>query len=269
MSFQVSGPSFCLSPYVKQYWTMENCISNGTEYLQRIVPNGLMELIFYLGDKPQALDKAKNIPENACLSGQQKGYYDIIVPAKLSLFSILFQPHGASMFFDIPISEFYDQNIPLKYLLRDKAIELESDLYESKTFCEKINIVENFLTNQLRKYPKKYELNRIGQSIALINQAKGIININFLSSEACLSRKQYERTFLEYIGTSPKQFIKTVRFQNAIHCKSKNKDIQLTELAYDCGYYDQSHMINDFKTLSGMTPKQYFSKCEPYSDYFQ
>jgi AraC-like DNA-binding protein len=49
------------------------------------------------------------------------------------------------------------------------------------------------------------------------------------------------------------------------HC---NKSINLTELAYTCGYYDQSHMINDYKLLSGKTPAQYFSECEPYSDYF-
>ena len=45
-------------------------------------------------------------------------------------------------------------------------------------------------------------------------------------------------------------------------------DKSLTTLAYDCGYYDQSHMINEFKMMSGMTPKQYFAMCEPTSDYF-
>ena len=44
--------------------------------------------------------------------------------------------------------------------------------------------------------------------------------------------------------------------------------MSLTELAYDCGYYDQSHMINDFKLLTGMSPRQYFSDCDAYSDYF-
>lgn len=51
--------------------------------------------------------------------------------------------------------------------------------------------------------------------------------------------------------------------------KQRNLSIQLTELAYTSGYYDQSHMINDYKLLSGKTPTQYFSECEPYSDYFQ
>lgn len=69
-------------------------------------------------------------------------------------------------------------------------------------------------------------------------------------------------------ASSPKQFLRTIRFQNTLHEKQKNKEISLTELAYNCGYFDQSHMIYDYKLLSGKTPSQYFSECEPYSDYF-
>jgi AraC-like DNA-binding protein len=269
VSYHISKPSFFLSQYVKQYWAIENCLPNGNQHIQRIVPNGLMELMFYFGDKPQALDSIKNICDNTIISGQQRGYYDLLVTGNLSMFSISFQPYGAKLFFDLPLSEFYDQNISLKYLLKDKVKQLESTLYESKSFEEKICIVEKFLFNQLKNCNKKYELNRIRNSVMLINQSKGLIDIERLSSSACLSRKQYERCFAEYIGSSPKQFLRTVRFQNTLLEKQTNKSINLTELAYNCGYYDQSHMINEYKQLSGKTPSQYFSECEPYSDYFQ
>jgi len=269
VSYHISKPSLFLSQYVKQYWAIDDCLPQGSEHIQRVVPNGLMELMFYLGDKPKALDENKHLSENSILSGQQKSYYDIVVSGKLSLFSISFQPFGAKLFFNIPSNEFFDQNIPLKYLLKDIASELEFELYKSVTFEEKICIVEKFLMNQLQKRKKEYEIKRIMNSVALINQSKGVIDIYTLSSTACLCRKQYERTFAEYIGSSPKQFLRTVRFQNTLHEKQRNKSIQLTELAYTCGYYDQAHMINDYKLLSGKTPTQYFSECEPYSDYFQ
>ena len=269
MSYHISKPSFFLSQYVKQYWAIENCLPNGSEHIQRLVPNGLMELMFYLGDTPKALDESKHFCDNFILSGQQKSYYDIVVSGKLSLFSISFQPYGAKMFFDIPSNEFFDQNIPLKYILKDKTTELECRLFNSKTFEERICIVEKFLINQLQKRIKEYEVKRIMNSVALINHSKGVIDIETLSSSACLCRKQYERIFAEYIGSSPRQFLRTVRFQNTLFEKHRNKGIQLTELAYACGYYDQSHMINDYKLLSGKTPTRYFSECEPYSDYFQ
>ena len=145
---------------------------------------------------------------------------------------------------------------------------MEENLYVAATFEDKICIAEKFLMDQLRINFKEYEINRIAHSIGLINRAKGMISVETLYSASYLSRKQYERTFSVYVGTSPKQFLRTVRFQNTLHEKQKNKKITLTELAYNCGYYDQSHMIYDYKLLSGKTPSQFYAECEPDSDYF-
>ena len=59
-----------------------------------------------------------------------------------------------------------------------------------------------------------------------------------------------------------------VRLQQALHLKSTDKSRSLTKLAYDCGYYDQSHFINEFKMQTGYTPKQYFDNFDSYSDFF-
>ncbi len=146
MSYYLAKPSLLLSQYVKQYWAIEDCLSYGNDHIQRVVPNGLMELMFYFGDKPKALDEKKPLSENSMLSGQQKTYYDIVVSGKLSLFSISFQPYGAKLFFDIPLNEFFDQNIPIKCFLKDNAAELEYQLYESETFEKKI------VTNQIKEF---------------------------------------------------------------------------------------------------------------------
>lgn len=268
MNIQISKPSSFLSQYIKQYWAIDNCLPTGSEHIQRIVPNGMMELMFYLCKKPQSLDNNKNINDNTILCGQQKGFYDIKITQNLSIFSISFLPHGAAMFFDIPLNEFYNQNVSLQDFLKDKAEKLEMELFNSDSFASKINIVENFLMQLFIKKKKLYEMNRITNSIALINQSKGVLSIESLSSNACLSLKQFERTFSEYVGISPKQFLKIVRFQNTLLQKHLSKNKILTELAYECGYYDQSHMTNEYKSLSGKTPTQYFSDCEPFSDYF-
>ncbi|MDD4644488.1 MAG: helix-turn-helix domain-containing protein [Bacteroidales bacterium] len=268
MNYHFGKPSYPLSLFVKQYWAIDNCMPNDQEHIQRIIPNGLMELMFYLGNRPRSLNDNKPIPEDSILSGQQKAFYDIAVSGELSMFSISFKPFGAKMFFDIPSNECFDQNLPLKYLVPVSVSELESDLYESASFEGKIVVAESFLLNQLRKNYDEYGMNRISHSIGIINQAKGVVSIDELSSGSCLSRKQYERTFSTYIGSSPKQFLRTIRFQNTLLEKHRNKNIPLTELAYHCGYFDQSHMINDYKQISGLTPSQYFAECEPCSDYF-
>ena len=269
MDYCIAKPSLLLSKFIKHYWTIENCIPNNQHHIQRIVPNGLMELMFYLGDKPVSNDKRKSISENSIITGHLREFYDINVSGQLSLFSILFKPHGLSMFFDIPLNELYNQNVPFMYIFKQDAVELEMNLYEATSFPERIKIIENYLLKILKKRNNKHNFNRIEHSVNIINQKRGIVPIDVLASEVCFSRKQFERVFSHFAGTSPKQFLKIIRFQNSIYEKSKNNAANLTDLTYNCGYYDQSHMINDFQQLVGMTPKQYFSECEPYSDYFQ
>jgi AraC-like DNA-binding protein len=269
MEYRISNPSPALSGFVKHYWAIENCLPPGKEHVQRIVPSGMAELTFYLGDRPVSADRERSPGENTILSGQNNTYYDLKVTGRLSMFSILFQPHGLSVFFGIPVSGLLNRNVPLRFLLKDRVGELEEKLAETPTFDEKKSIVESFLAERIIKSGPDHHFRRIGDSIRLISRSRGRAGIGFLASEACLSRKQYERTFSEITGISPGQFQKIVRFQHAIFCRSKDPDANLTSLAYRCGYYDQSHMNHDFLALSGLTPGQFFTDCEPFSDYFQ
>ena len=146
----------------------------------------------------------------------------------MTLFSVTFLPHGPAMFFDVPLRELYDQNVPLKLLLKGRETELEDKLYETPLFEERVRLVENFLSVLLKKSFKEYELNRIAKSIEMINRSKGLISVSELASSACLSPKQYERTFMTLVGSSPKQFLRTIRFQNTLHLKHLLNGISLS-----------------------------------------
>lgn len=268
MSFNYAKPSQLLLPFIKQYWAFKTNAHTGKEHIQRIIPSGLMELTIYLGEKPDVINSNKQIIENSTISGQQKSFFDLRINRPISLFSISFLPYGAMMFFDIPLNELYNNNIPLKYIIGHKIINLEERLFEAKTFDQQVKLVDAFLISQLHKNYKSFEIKRIYNTILEINKNHGLLTIDTLADKACLGRKQFERTFSEHIGSTPKQFLKIVRFQNALYQKQLNSSTTLTELSYLCGYYDQAHMVNDFKSISGMTPKQFFNDCEPFSDYF-
>lgn len=269
MTYSVSRPSALLSPFVKHFWCLESCAENGQVHDQRIVPNGLHELIFYFGDRPVSGDEQKPIDDNAVLSGQLRRFYDIQVGGRLNLFAIVFKPHGLSAFMDVPMNELYDRTVPLGCVVKNEVGGLEVRLFEAASFAERIQIAEHFLMQLLVKNDLNSNYQRIAACVNLINQHNGLADVGMLASEACLSRKQFERVFSRTVGGTPKQFLKTVRFQRAVAEKAFDKTISLTELTYRSGYFDQSHMTNDFVRFTGLTPKQYFSQCEPYSDYFQ
>ena len=266
----ISQPSERLKPYVKQYWALECDLKRGEQYTQRIIPSGLPELILYLDRKPKLLTKNRLLEENFLLNGQQNDYYDILITENLSIFSISFQPQGLSQFFSLPLSELFNNDVPLRYINKKLYAELEARLSNPTSFQEKIDIVEECLCKLLIDNKKRFEFKRINNTIEWIRKTKGNIEIEELASKACLSRKQFERIFSEYIGISPKQYLRVIRLQASVYLKSKNEEMSLTELAYENGYFDQSHFINDFKSMTGLTPKQFFDDCElPISDFFE
>lgn len=264
---RIAEPIDILKPYIKYYWGIENN-NYSNDYHIRIVPTGLIEVDFYLGEKPDILQSDREIGENTVINGQQRQFFDLHITDKLLLFSVVFQPAGAMMFFDVPIKELYNRNVPLRYFLKAPIHKLEEMLYEANSFEERVGLMDGFLFELLARNNKDFEHSRIESTINKINLNNGNVSIESLASTICLSRKQFERTFTEHVGSTPKQFLRTVRFQYVIHTKINFPKLTLTELAYKCGYYDQSHMITDFKVLTGMTPKQYFYNCDLVSDYF-
>ncbi|HET6559184.1 MAG TPA: helix-turn-helix domain-containing protein [Prolixibacteraceae bacterium] len=268
MGFSFAKPSGVLSPYVKQYWGLENCLPVGEEHVQRIVPNGMMELTFYLSSKPSLVNHTQQSMEHSVLSGHCTGPYDLVITGDLRMFSVSFKPLGASMFFNIPMKEFFGCIVPARMVWKEAIDRLESILAETDDFNQKVRRMEEFLVRRLSFKEDIYSQQRMQESIRMINLNRGVADVEQLASSACWSRKQYERNFQDIIGTSPKQFMRIVRFQHALHYKSQHPLASLTELAYESGFFDQSHMINEFKDLAGVTPRQYFAECEPVSDYF-
>ena len=266
---QTAKPSAFLSSYVKSYWMIENIMAEGQEHTQRIVPTGLIEWSFYLGDKPTSLDQSKSFSGHSILTGQLKNHFDIRISGRLSLFSVYFYPHGLAPFLNIPVKELQNQSVPMSYLHGKDVSQVEEQLASTHSFHQRITILENFLHKRLKKQKQNPDDRRVAYSIRLINQTRGQIGIDHLASSVCLSRKQFERIFLRHAGTSPKQFLRIVRFQHALLRKKDSQLSSLTELAYDCGYYDQSHMISEFFNFSGKSPRAYFHEDEPFSDYFQ
>ena len=75
-----------------------------------------------------------------------------------------------------------------------------------------------------------------------------------------MSMRNFERKFREQVGTCPKLFCRTLRFNRALKLKLRAPGKCWTNIALECDYYDQMHMIRDFKKFGGMSPTKLFLK---------
>lgn len=260
--FRVIQPTSLLAPYIKNYWLLKTVSNSAT--LARTVPCGMMSLIFHRAN-PLLSIHTNEIHPRAFLSGHEKTFADLEYTGKINMISIVFQPAGVRAFFNLPIIR--TNNLRLTPGdLEDKELSiLENSLTSTEDDQICILLIEQFLLKRLTRLVE-YNSNRIETTIRLINS--GQTDVTVLAGAACLSTKQFNRIFSEYVGSNPKQFSRTVRFQRALHILETQPQISLTALTYECGYYDQSHLIKEFKALSGYTPTEYIATCLPYSDYF-
>lgn len=257
-------PIKILSKYIKNYFIVET--DNSTDYMpvERVYPSGHATMVFHYGSpsKFQKKNSSKYIEPNLVICGQQTNYYDLSLSGQTGMILIVFRPHGVKFFFNFPITELLNENFSLQDLIKNEAVELEDKLFNSPNNKQRVIHLENFLVKRLITYGKglavrNNEFERVEHAIKTIENSKGKIKAQDIAHEVCLGIKQFERSFSKYVGVNPKKFASIVRFQNVLQINSKDKR-SLSQIAIDNGYYDQSHFIHDFKSLTGLTPKAFF-----------
>ncbi len=260
--FRIIQSASVLAPYVKHYWILKTACDSAA--LARTVPTGMMSLIFHRGNRLLSVQENELHPR-AFLSGQEKKFADLKYDGQVNMISIVFHPAGVRAFFSLPINRISGLRLTAGDMEDKELRKLENSLISTENDGLCVLLIEQFLLKRLTRLAQ-YNLKRIETSIRLINS--GQTDIARLADAACLGTKQFNRIFSEHIGANPKEFSRTIRFQRALHILGNNPQISLTALACECGYFDQSHMIKEFKIFSGYTLGEYLVVCQPYSDYF-
>lgn len=262
--FEIKPDKF-LSAYINCYWVLEgnsNIIENNVE---RVLPDGSMELIINFKEPFKQLSENNKFEKQpqTFIVGQIKNYKLLKPSSDFSMIGVRFKPEGAYNFFNFPLNEIYSQTIPAEFIFGESIKELLEKMYAAE-LKEKINLLEIFLSEKIKSEQNKI----IYSSVNFVNNDKSIFSVEILSRKLGLSKRQIERHFKQYAGIPPKTFIKIRRLQNVFKHLEKNKKADWATLSYLSGYYDQPHFINDFKEFSGMKPMEYLSSNEELVDYF-
>jgi AraC-like DNA-binding protein len=170
---------------------------------------------------------------------------------------IHFKPGGFYKIFQLAAHYFSNQTRDAIAFLGKPLIDL-TDQLKKTSLSGKIELADTFLLNHLQKGQKKTDRN-IDEAIRLIEKSKGNISLRELELATYTTKRTLERHFLEQVGLFPKTYSRLVRFSGVIHFIESNLNIKWRQLADAFGYYDQSHFINEFKSLTGGLPQNYFS----------
>ena len=85
-------------------------------------------------------------------------------------------------------------------------------------------------------------------------------SVHAVAVELGVSERHLRRVFRETVGVSPKAFAKLARFQRALRAARAGTAANWASIAAAVGYYDQAHLIADFRAISGVTPRALLSE---------
>lgn len=163
-----------------------------------------------------------------------------------------FTPLGARRFFGLPMSELADRMVPLDELLAARGRELRERLGEETDWHRRLDIAESFIAQRLTNAASPQS--EVGWALERIMTSGGRSRIAAIATEIGWSRKHLAMRFADQVGVGPKAIARIVRFNRAASLAKQANRSGWADLAAECGYADQAHLVREFRELAGATP---------------
>lgn len=252
-------PNPLLSPYVAGYILREfdTC---GIDSKRPWIASYYTSITFFFKAKPINLRDPVTgniIKTGDCISilGLSSEYNgEMTFNGSYSFLELAFKPTGLNEIFGIDVAEIKNQIIDAKELLDSDIQILYEHLCESKELKEMALLADVYLMGYLLKKRQVCTNNGILKLVGNVMNNYGKGNLDLLTSQSNMSHRNLERLFLNKVGVSPKHLICIIRFNFALTSKKQNPSLNWTSIAAESGYFDQMHMIREFKHFSGNTP---------------
>lgn len=228
--------------------------------LERVLPTAGVDLMVNLYEDeirtyhgPQLKDVRK--ASGAVLGGAHAVPTVIDTREMRCMVSVMFETGGAAPFFPVPMSEACDAVVPLEHVWgRDGAV-LRERLLEATTPDAKLDLLERALRDHLGLRPDGDPV--VGYAARALRRGAAVFEV---TSDVGLLPKTLVRRFRDQVGLTPKRYARVHRLQRLLASLPAAADIDWSRAAVEHGYYDQAHLINDFRDLTGITPTAYSAR---------
>lgn len=266
MEFRQFAPSDILKPYVRHYYIFES--DADIEFEDTVFPSGDMEMIFNLGHgiwESSVEDKFIKTPKIE-LWGQITKPLAIRSKGRHTMLGIKFFTHSAAYFFD-EIGVFNDNISDAADIIGGSLRSLYAQLLETADAKKRIELIEAFLVKRLMANEKKaFRIDKVAHILTSIKKDPAENNLGLIASKHGITPRYLHKLIYQNTGLSPTSFNKINRFQFSLKLITRN-DQPLTSIAYNSGYFDQSHFIRDFKSFTGLTPSAYLENISPVNQF--
>jgi AraC-like DNA-binding protein len=226
---------------------------------QRQLPHPDVVVIIGLGPAIRVVDERDPASANRACQVFAAGLYDAaVVTTSLGPtrgIQLNFTALGARRFLGVGMHAIANRVVELRDLLGHDADNLVGRLQDAATWEAAFALIDAAILSRASRTTEPPP--EVEWAWRLLRQRGGTLRIESLAREVGWSQKHLIAQFREHVGVSPKQFAGIVRFHRLIAGLATRRDVRWPDLAAAHGYYDQSHLVHDFRKFAGMTPSAY------------
>jgi AraC-like DNA-binding protein len=175
-------------------------------------------------------------------------------------------PLGAFMLLGLPMRQLANRAVELGDVLGPEGARLPERLHEASGWPARFAILDEFFVDRFtRARPASPD---VAWALRRLREADGRLRVSELVEELRWSRRHLTARFSEQVGLPPKTLARLLRFGRAARLlgvgppsheqggEARGAPSTLTEIALDCGYYDQAHLNRDVREFAGLAPTQ-------------
>lgn len=257
MIYNEYKPAKELQQYVKSYCMLENAPGSVVE--DYAFATGCLEVMFTLDGSVWEIKPENRFVKTSPIEvwGQILKPLMFRVAGYSKVFGIRFHPSTPAFFFKDDISQFNDKVFDVASILGSSVNEVHIQLQDAETIEQRVELMDKFLLKKLSEKSKSLnKINLVQQVMNELTRKDFYDNIENVAERYGITSRYLQKIFVQQTGMSPKLYSKINRFQNSIVLLGDQKTT-LTSVAYECGYFDQSHFIREFKSFTGFLPSAF------------
>lgn len=255
MKYVERRPGPALRPHVECVWAVWDEQEVAERRAERIVPDGCPELILHLGDAFARRDERGGwrTQPRAFLAGTLTRPWNLRPGGRPRTLGVRFRPGAARMVLGVPMDEIADRETNVEDLWGAAGAELLEAADNAPHLEGALRVAESWTERRLSHRPARQP--EVRPAVDLILACRGRTRIADAARGLGWSRRRLERAFLRDVGVSPKRFARIVRLNAALASLTGGDRESAVDVALDAGYFDQAHLLRDFRALAGATPR--------------
>lgn len=261
MRYQEYKPPSELAAWVKLFWVFENRSSDPLP--ETIVADGFPELIIHFRSPFAEMDgDGEFLKQPAAVAcGQLTRPLVLHSSLDAGMIGIRFQPSGMAAFVSESMQTLTDARVPAENLFAD-VDRLTEEVVKSANDAERIAACNRYL---FRSLDSDRENLWVRHALERIVGAHGSVSVESLATLAGRSRRSLELGFRKEVGTSPRMYCRITRFRHVLDAVSIASSANWVHVALDSGFFDQSHLIRDFRRFAGDSPTSFLADQTSFS----